>query len=231
MDISVDARPSYGMVMVTLDAGEELIAESGSMVAMSPAIDVDTTFNGTGEGPLGWLKAALIGLARRFLAGETLFVNKFTGTASGQRLMISPGMVGDVEHIRMEPGRVISVQATSYLCSHPGVVIELMWGGFSMLFAGEGAFFLKCTGAGDLLINAYGAITKVEIDGTYIVDTGHIVAFEGDLSYSVGRAGGGWGTALFSGEGIVQTFTGRGTVWLQTRHLGSLVSWIRPLLP
>jgi uncharacterized protein (TIGR00266 family) len=231
MQITLEATPSYGMAVVTLDSGEVLVAESGSMVGMTPGVAVDTTFNGTGGGAFGWFKAILIGLTRKFLAGETLFINRFTGTASGQQVMISPALIGDIVHLTLDGRRTVTVQATSFLASSPDVEISMVWGGWSMLFSGEGAFFLECTGTGDLLINSYGAIEKVPIDGSYIIDTGHVVAFEGELSNTVSRAGGGWFSTLFSGEGFVQTFEGRGTVWLQTRNLSSLVGWIRPMLP
>ena len=81
-----------------------------------------------------------------------------------------------------------------------------------------------------LLINSYGAIEKVEVDGAYRVDTGHVVAFEGDLRYAIKKSG-GWTASVLSGEGLVLEFTGKGTVWLQTRNLSALVGWISPHLP
>jgi len=36
---------------------------------------------------------------------------------------------------------------------------------------------------------------------------------------------------MLSGEGLVMNFRGQGTVWLQTRNLGSMLGWIRPQLP
>jgi uncharacterized protein (AIM24 family) len=36
---------------------------------------------------------------------------------------------------------------------------------------------------------------------------------------------------VLSGEGLVLEFTGKGTVWLQTRNLSALVGWISPHLP
>jgi uncharacterized protein (TIGR00266 family) len=231
MQISVESRPSFGMAVVTLGDGETLVAESGCMVAMSPSVSVETTFNGTGSGALGWIFAALVGIARKFLAGEGMFVNRYTSRAGGQQVMLAPAMVGDVIHLSLDGQRTITVQSSSYLASGPDVEVSLVWGGFSMFFSGEGAFFLSCAGRGDLLINSYGAIEKVEIDGSYVVDTGHVVAFEGALTSSLSRAGGGWFSTFFSGEGLVQTFEGRGTVWLQTRNLSSLVGWLRPMLP
>lgn len=230
MHIDVESRPSYGMAVVNLDKGETFIAESGAMVAMSDKLSAEPHFNGTGSGGLfDWLEAAFVGLVRKFLAGETMFVNHFTARADNQQVMIAPALVGDVvvESTRDAP---ITVQSSSYLGSTKGVSIDLIWGGFSMLFSGEGAFFLKCKGDGDVLINAYGAIEKKQIDGAYIVDSGHVVAFEGDLKYTLRRVG-GWKSTLLSGEGAVMEFTGKGTLWLQTRALGGFLSWIRPFLP
>ncbi len=231
MRIELESRPSYGMAVITLEPGEEITAESGSMVAMSPQLSVDTTFNGTGDGGLmDFLQAALVGLARKFLAGETMFVNTFKATAAGQQVMLAPAMSGDVVQITLDGQREITVQAGSYLASTRGVTEDLIWGGFSMLLSGEGAFFLKCGGTGELLINSYGAIEKVEVDGAYRVDTGHVVAFEGDLRYAIKKAG-GWKASVLSGEGLVLEFTGKGTVWLQTRNLSALVGFISPHLP
>lgn len=231
MKIELESVPSFGMAVITLDVGEQITAESGSMVAMSTGMAVNTTFNGTGNGGfLDLLQAAFVGLARKFLAGETMFVNEFRATKAGQQVMLAPAMVGDVRAFPMGDGRKITVQATSYLASSKGISVDLIWGGFSMLFGGGGAFFLACKGTGELLINAYGAIEEVEIDGAYIVDTGHVVAFEGPLRYNLKRVG-GWKSTLLSGEGLVLEFTGKGKVWLQTRNLGALVGWITPTLP
>ncbi len=231
MKIDVEAKPSYGLAVVTLDKGESFISESGAMVAMSSGLKVDTKFNGVGDGSfMGKIKAMLVGLARKFLAGESLFINQFDAEKDGQQVMIAPTLVGDVEKIRLKEGKTITVQATSYLGSGKNVDVGLIWGGFSMLFGGEGAFFLECSGKGPLLINAYGAIEKVEIDGGYVVDTGHVVGWEGNLEYKIKKAG-GWKSTLLSGEGLVLEFTGTGTLWLQTRNLGSLLGWITPQLP
>lgn len=232
MNIAVRSKPSYAMATVTLSPGDELVAESGCMVAMSPDVSVDTTFNGGGGGGfVELLRAAVIGIARKVVGGETLFVNRYRGTAEGQQLMIAPSMVGDIVSLDLDGTRTIIVQSTSYLASGPDIHVRLVWGGWSMLLSGEGAFFLECTGRGPLLINSYGAIEKIELDGAYIVDSGHVVAIEGDIGWELRRAGGSWGATLLSGEGFVQHFEGRGTLWLQTRHLGSFVDWITPLLP
>ncbi len=231
MHIDIESRPSYGMAVVTLDEGQSIFAESGSMVAMSEQLEVDTRFSGAGKGGiLGWLRAALTSILRMALAGESMFVNYFTATGNGQQVMLAPDMVGDVEQIPLSEGREITVQTTSFLAAGPKVVIGMVWAGFRMLLSKEGAFFLKCSGTGPLLINSYGAIEKVEVSGSYIVDTGHLVAFEGDLSWEIKKVG-GWKATLLSGEGLVMRFNGTGTLWLQTRNFQALISWLTPQLP
>lgn len=232
MHVELDSKPSYGMAIVTLDKGETITAESGAMVAMSPGLAVDTSFSGANSGGVvGFLKAAVIGLLRRFLAGESLFVNHFKARQDGQQVMLAPTMVGDVIDLDMAEQKSLTVQSSSYLASTPEVDVDIVWAGFSMLFGGEGAFFLRCRGAsGRLLVNAYGAIDKVEVSGKYVVDSGHVVAFSGDLEYRAKRVG-GWKSTLLSGEGLVLEFTGTGTLWVQTRSLSSFLSWITPVLP
>jgi uncharacterized protein (TIGR00266 family) len=231
MQIDVESRPSYGMAVVQLDDGETIIAEAGSMVAMSDDIDVSTEFNGTGgAGFMGKVKAVFAGLARKVLGGESMFVNHFTANGDDQKVMLAPAMVGDVMDIELKK-RPVFVQATSFLAATPDVVVQLVWGGWSMLFSGEGAFFLKCRGKGGrLLVNSYGAIEEIQVDGPFVVDSGHLVAYQGKLQYKIKKVG-GWKSTLLSGEGLVLEFTGTGRVWLQTRNLSALVGWLTPQLP
>ena len=230
MQIEIDSAPSYGMAVVTLDKGETLVVESGAMAAMSHNMNVDSQVSGAGGGGIEWIQAVIFAIARKFLAGESVFVNHFKAKEDGQQVMVSPAWVGDVIPVEMVKGKKLIVQAGSYLASSKKVKVGLIWGGFSMLLGGEGAFFLKCTGTGDLLINSYGAIEKVEIDGKYNVDNGHVVAWEGDLKYKLKRVG-GWKSTMLSGEGAVIQFSGKGTVWMQTRDVGALVRWITPFFP
>jgi len=97
--------------------------------------------------------------------------------------------------------------------------------------AKEGAFFLELGGEGDLWFNSYGGVHAIDVDGSYLVDNGHLVGFEGNLTFTIKGAGGGLMGLVASGEGMVCEFTGQGRVYIQSRNLGSLVGWLTPLLP
>ena len=89
---------------------------------------------------------------------------------------------------------------------------------------------MKLSGSGNLYFNAYGDIQEVDVDGEYIVDTGHVVGFEPSLNFKI-RGLGGLKSTLFSGEGLVMRFRGKGKLYIQSRNLNSLASWVTPYLP
>ncbi|MEM8932004.1 MAG: AIM24 family protein, partial [Acidobacteriota bacterium] len=78
--------------------------------------------------------------------------------------------------------------------------------------------------------NTYGAILPIEVDGEYIVDTGHIVAFDETLNFTLSKAGKSWLSSILGGEGLVCKFNGRGTVWCQSHHPGSFGRALGPML-
>ena len=57
------------------------------------------------------------------------------------------------------------------------------------MLSGESLSFLTVEGIGPLLVNAFGTITELEVQGGLTIDTGHVVAFE-DSSGLLGRQGG-----------------------------------------
>ena len=63
-----------------------------------------------------------------------------------------------------------------------------------------------------------------------IVDTGHIVAFNETLSFSITKAGKSWIGSMLSGEGLVCKFEGKGTVWCQSHNAQSFGQSLTPIL-
>jgi uncharacterized protein (TIGR00266 family) len=206
-----------------MDAGEELVAEAGSMIAMSSQVNTSTTLRqGKGGGIMGGLK--------RMLAGESLFLSVFRAPINGCEVFLAPTLMGDILLYDMNHQELV-VQATSYLASTSGVDIDLGWQGFKSFFSGESIFWLSITGVGKLLLSSFGAIYEIDVDGEYIVDTGHIVAFEKTLSFTVGKANKSWWGAIFGGEGLVCHFKGKGKIYCQTHNSGAFGSLVGSQLP
>ena len=76
----------------------------------------------------------------------------------------------------------------------------------------KGMFWVKCSGSGPLLLNSFGAIYEVDVDGDYVVDTGHIVAFEDSLSFQIGKSNESWLGSFFGGEGLSVVFLDAETI-------------------
>jgi len=224
MDIEILYRPDSAIARITLNAGEEMVAEAGAMVAMSGAINASTTLRkGKGGGVMGGLK--------RMLGGESLFLSVFRSPTANNQLFLAPKMLGDLLHYEVT-GTGLVVQATSYLASSSDVDVTLGFQGFKSFFSGENIFWLDITGMGDVLLSSFGGIYEIPVQGEYIVDTGHIVAFEKSLNFEVSKPpGGSWLSAILGGEGLVCHFKGNGRVFCQTHNFNAFGKIVGPQLP
>ena len=220
MEYDILYRPSYSLAVLKLGRSEEIVVEAGAMVSMSPGIQIETKARG---GILG-------GLARSFLGGESFFLNTFKAAEPGE-LTLAPSLPGDIVHLELK-GEILLVQSGSYMACSSDISVDTTWGGAKTFFSKEGFFLLKLQGRGDLFLSSYGAIHEKELKNgeKYIVDTGHMVAFDQGVGYRVTRVG-GLKSTLFSGEGLVVELTGPGRIYIQSRSTDAFLSWLIPLLP
>lgn len=223
--------PSFAMLRVDLAPGQTLVTEAGSMVARSSHLTMDVKMNsGKKTGFFSMLFNIFIAFVRKFIGGETFFVNHFHGQQPGS-VWIAPGLAGEVTYRRMNPGEKLILSSGAYLASVGDIDVKMKFGGLKSMLAKEGAFMLEISGSGDLWFNSYGGTTTVEINGPFMIDNGHLVGYEGQLTMNIRSAGGGALGFLAGGEGLVCEFNGQGRVYLQSRNLNSLVSWLTPQLP
>lgn len=229
MQHQIEHGPSFAWLKVHLQPGEQIQAEAGAMVRHTPGLVMDTRLNaGRKPGFFAKLKAVFVGFLRKVLGGETMFVNDFSGPQGGE-LVLAPSLAGHIMHRQLGGQHALFVQAGSYLASTGEVDTKLEFGGLKSMLGGEGLVLLHCSGNGDVFLNSYGGIVEVPVNGSFVVDTGHIVAFDGSLTFKV-RSSGGLKSFMFSGEGLVCEFSGQGSVFIQSRNLGSLVGWLTPWL-
>jgi uncharacterized protein (TIGR00266 family) len=221
MDVDIRYSPSFALGVITLPPGGEVKAEAGAMTSMTGGVEIETKAQG----------GMLAGLKRSVLGGESFFINTFRAPSGGE-LTVAPTLPGDIVHMPVGNSTALMVQSGSWLASDPDVKVDTKWGGGRTFFSGEGLFLLRCTGSGDMIVSSYGAIERRTLGQGEVlkIDTGHIVAFEETLGYTVNKVG-GWKSTLLSGEGLVATLTGPGTLWLQTRSPADFIGWLIPQLP
>ena len=215
LEHTIEGNPDYGHLIVSLRSGDTFIAEGGAMAWMSEGMDVKARL-------LGGFASAFI---RKLVGGESLFVGEFSH-ASGGQATFSPSVPGEISHRKMT-GDSFILTGGSFMACTPGIDLKTRFGGLRAMFSGEGAFFIECNGDGELFFNTFGALVEKEVDGSFTVDTGHVVGWEPSLSYSI-RGMGGLKSTLLSGEGVAMRFSGTGKLYLQTRTMDSLANWLIP---
>jgi uncharacterized protein (TIGR00266 family) len=220
MDIEVIHRPSYSLAIAKLTPNERIRAEAGAMVSMSGGVQIETKAEG------GLLKS----LGRSVLGGESFFQNFFVAPATGGEVTLAPELPGDIAVIEMS-GEKLMVQSGSYMASESTVELSTKIS-VKALMTAEGVAMLEATGTGTLLVSSYGAIYEKTLAAgeKYVVDTSHLVAFDGTMSVQP-KPIGGLKSTLFSGEGFVIELTGPGKIYIQTRSPQALINWIIPQLP
>lgn len=214
-EFRIECKPDFSYLTVQVPGNQTLKVEASAMATMSTNMVMKTKMKG--------------GLSR-FLGGESLFINEFTAQGGPAEIGIAPGSPGDMDHVYLTAADEIFLQSSAYVASGMSVEVDSKWQGFKGFFSGEGLFLLRCTGQGDLWFNTYGAMIEVPVDGNYVVDTSHVVAFTGGLQYNVESVG-GLKSLFLSGEGLVCRFHGQGKVWIQTRNPVAFASWTYPFRP
>lgn len=221
MQVEVHYKHSNTAARIDLEAGESCTTEAGSMIAMNSHVDVETTTYKKGKGSI--LKSL-----KRMFTGESFFLNHYTARQPGE-IWVSTTLPSDIEVHELEGQRLI-VQAGSFLAAEDDVDIDTGWQGFKGLLSGEWLFWLKLTGQGKVLLSSFGTIYSVEVEDEYVVDTGHIVAFDESLKFDISKAGTSWFSSFLGGEGFVCRFKGKGRVYCQSHHPREFGLRLRPHL-
>jgi uncharacterized protein (TIGR00266 family) len=221
MDVAIRNSPSFAVARCTLASGEAMKAESGAMMAHSIGVSVEAQMQG------GLMK----GLRRSVLGGESLFITTFTASDGGGWVDCAPNLPGDVAVLKVEGD--MNVTRGSWLCSSVEIDLDTKWGGFKSIGGGEGAFLIRATGSGDIVVGAFGAIEALELGAgeQLVLDSGHLIAFDPTVEFTTRKVTKGIAQTLKSGEGFVMEFTGPGRVLTQSRNPGALVSWLTTELP
>ena len=220
-EIQGDSLP---VVICTLEAGETMITERGSMSWMTQNMKMETTSNG------GVGKA----FARMF-AGESFFMNRYTAERAAGLIAFASSFPGSIRACEITPGREIIVQKRAFLASTEGIELSLhfqkkLGAGF---FGGEGFIMQKIGGQGIAFIEIDGHAVEYTLAAgqSMIVDTGYLVAMDSTCSMDIVTTG-SVKNAIFGGEGIFNTvIKGPGKIILQTMPIQTVARTLSGFMP
>ena len=223
MQYKIQGEP-LPVVICTLEAGEKMITEKGSMSWMSPNMKMETTTNGGLGKALG-----------RMFSGESLFQNIYTSEGGEGMIAFASSFPGSIRAIEITPEQGIIVQKSAFLASEAGVNLSIHFqkkigSGF---FGGEGFIMQKLSGQGTAFIEIDGSIVEYELSAgqSIVIDSGYLAAMSESCKMEIQTVA-GLKNKVFGGEGFFNTVvTGPGKVMLQTMPISSVAGTLRPYFP
>ncbi len=210
---------AFPVVECIVDANETMITEGGSMVWMSPNMQMETT----GTGGFG-----------RLFSGENIFQNLYTARGGQGMIAFGSSFPGKIVAVDVSQGDWI-VQKSAFLASEQTVQLSVHFRKKAMsgLFSGEGFIMQKLSGMGTAFVEIDGELIEYYLNAgqQLIVDTGNVAGFEASVAMDVVPVK-GLKNKLLGGEGLFNTvLTGPGRIWLQTMPISSVASAIIPYIP
>lgn len=188
----------YHMPRITL-SNAEVIIEAGAMHYMLGSIQMEAELPSVG----GFIKSAL--------TKERAVRPRYRGTGE---IFLEPTFA---ECTIMElKGEEWILDKGAFLACDQNVTVDMFtnkaWTG---MFGGEGFFQTKVSGYGKVMFVSQGPLQTLQLKGeTLVVDGSFAVARTSSLEYRLERSGRKLFGSWISGEGMVNTFRGHGTVLL-----------------
>jgi uncharacterized protein (TIGR00266 family) len=214
-------------IKITLQAGEQAIAEQGAMMYVDKYIVIDTILGDGSASRFGGIGRFWNAIKRSF-TGESMFSSVYKNTANKpQTIAIAAPSPGEIIPINLsEHGGTIICQKGAYIAGEIGQRIQLAFQkrlrvGF---FGGEGFIMQKITGQGIVFIHASGTLKEVTLspDDELKIDTGCLVGMSSTVRYDI-KYTGTLKNSLFGGEGMFfATVSGPGKVWIQSLPMNRL---------
>jgi uncharacterized protein (AIM24 family) len=186
------------MVKVTLQ-NETVRTESGALYYMRGSITMES------KGP------SVGGLLKAFATGESIFRPTYAGTGE---LFLEPSFGG--YHTLEVQDKTWIAEGGAYWASESQVQVEAFREkALTALKTGEGFmdFQTKLAGTGKVVLQSQGPVEVIELrQEKLVVDGKYVLAREASLAYSVTRATKSLLGSMTSGEGLVRTYEGTGTI-------------------
>lgn len=213
---------AFPVVVCRLNSGESMITEKGSMVWMTPNMEMTTT----GGGGIGKMFS-------KALTGESMFQNIYTARGEGM-ITFGSSFPGQILPLEVTPGKSFILQKSAFLASEAGVQLSMhvnqkLGAGF---FGGEGFIMQKLTGNGIAFAEVDGELVEYTLapGEQMVVDTGYVMGFELSISMDIQQVK-GLKNMVLGGEGLFNTvLTGPGKIWLQTMPISGVAAAIQPFL-
>ena len=176
MNYKIQGEPTP-VVICELNAGESMITEKGSMVWMSPNMEMHTSAGGLGKA------------FGRMFSGESLFQNIYTAKGGPGFIAFASSFPGTIRTVEITPDRPVVAQKSAFLAAEQGVELSVFFqkklgAGF---FGGEGFIMQKLSGRGTAFLEIDGCAVEYDLRAgeQIIVDTGNLAIMDDTCSIDI----------------------------------------------
>ena len=214
MEHVIAHAPTFTTLEFRLNEGESISAQPGCMLAMTTGFQVKAGMGSHMKGKPGVRRAA-----RSLLAGESFFTAVYTAKRSGERVVLAPAESGEIRCIAVNPEQQYFMASGAFLACTSGIQLGLQFAGMKGWLATRGFFFMRTEGEGNVFLSSYGSVVEQTLgEGErFILDNRYIVAFTASMRFELVKLTDSLRHSFLSGEGLVNRFTGPGTLLYQTR--------------
>lgn len=195
---TVETKENLKTVKIDIE-NDTVRTESGAMYYMKGPLTMDAKAPSAG------------GLLKSFVSGENIVRPTYRGSGT---LYLEPSY-GEFTVLELQNETWI-LDKGAYYASEMSIDIDVMKNkAVAGLVSGEGMFQTKVSGTGKVVISSVGPLEKIELNNDkLVVDGSFAVARTGGVEFKVAKAAKGLFASAMSGEGLVNTFEGTGTVLL-----------------
>ena len=169
----------FPVVICQLEDGGQMVTERGSMVWMSPNMEMQTHGGGLGR------------MFSKMFSGESMFQNIYTAHGAGM-IAFGSSFPGQIKEIAITHGHDMILQKSAFLAAVPGVELSIHFNQRlgAGLFGGEGFIMQRLSGSGMAFAEIDGTLVEYDLQPgqQIVVDTGNVAGFtagaDGDPSGS-----------------------------------------------
>ncbi len=213
MHYEIKHGPSFSVLEIGLSTNESVVAQPNSLLSMTPGIDLKARVGRRNAG------AKWVSGLKSMLGGESFFTTEFHANRESQSLILAPDAMGDILSLPLVEGTAYCLMRGAFLANVGDCTLKIRYGGLEGVLASKGVFMLHASGQGTVFCQTYGAILERTLaeNEVFIVDNRYVVAFTDSVTFKLVKATKSMRDSMFSGEGLVNRYTGPGTIYYQTR--------------
>jgi uncharacterized protein (TIGR00266 family) len=223
------AGTTMPILEITMDAGEQLVAEGGDVAWLTSGFTLETSTR-FGSGGRGGFMSGL----KRALGGGQLFLTEYTAPPIGGFVAFAAQLPGVIRELRIDAADQFMVQSGSYIASTSDVEVSVglqkkLGAG---LFGGAGLVFQKLAGSGTAWVQLAGEVVEYDLQPgqSMLIHPGHLALFRAEMRLEFASIR-GVKNKLFGDSLLLAEIHGPGHVWLQSMTPAKLAAAIEPYLP